>query len=208
MIKITLIEDHNDFREIVSDLINQTDDMQVINEFSSVETAIQNYSHSDLILLDIGLPGKSGIDGLKYFKKNYPKTLIIMLTNMIDDDKIYEAITEGADGYLLKKTTPQLLLESIRDALIGGATITPFIAKRMIETFNLRKKQSETEYQLSARELEVLQFLVQGMNYKMIAAKIFLSPETIRNHIKNIYEKLHVHSRSEAVAKAMKERII
>jgi len=208
MTKITIIEDHDEFRKIVSDLINQTDDLHVISEFGSIELAIQNFVKSDLILLDIGLPGKSGIEGLKFFKKTFPDLLIIMLTNMIDDDKIYEAITEGADGYLLKKTSPQLLLDSIREAVKGGATITPFIAKRMIETFNLRKKSSETEYQLSKREAEVLQLLVQGMNYKMIAAKIFLSPETIRNHIKNIYEKLHVHSRSEAVAKAMKERII
>lgn len=208
MKSIVVIEDHKDYREIISDLFSASEDFAVSGSYDSVESALKEMIKSDVVLLDIGLPGKSGIEGLKEIKHKFPETIVIMLTSMLDDEKIFDAISSGADGYLLKKTSGHRILEAVKETVDGGISITPFIARRMIETFNLRTKIQKSESELSPREKETLSLMVQGLNYKKTAEKMFISPDTVKNHIRKIYEKLQVHTRSEAVAKAIHERLV
>jgi len=208
MKQLIIVEDHPDFRTLLTDLVGFSEEFTVAGAFGSVEELASVKSRPDLVLMDIGLPGQSGLEGLKLVKSQFPSTRVVMLTNLSDDDLIYTAITEGADGYLLKSTAPEGILSAIRETLTGGASLTPSIARRVIETFSLRKKQPEPGAGLSGRETEVLQLLVRGMNHKRIAEQLFISPETVRNHIKAIYEKLQVHTRSEVVARALKERMV
>lgn len=208
MKSIVIIEDHQDYREIISDLFSASNEFAVSGSYGSVESALAEMEKTDVVLVDIGLPGKSGIEGLREIKLKFPETIVIMLTSMLDDEKVFDAISSGADGYLLKKTSGHRIIEAVKEAVDGGISITPFIARRMIETFNLRTKIRSAESELSPREKEVLSLMVQGMNYKKTAEKMFISPDTVKNHIRNIYSKLQVHSRSEAVAKAIHERLV
>lgn len=208
MNQLIIVEDHPEFRTLLTELIGFSGDLAVGGAFGSVEELASVKSRPDLVLMDIGLPGQSGLEGLKLVKSRFPSVRVVMLTNLADDGLIYTAITEGADGYLLKSTPPEGILSAIRETLAGGASLTPSIARRVIETFSLRRKQPEPGAALSGRETEVLQLLVRGMNHKRIAEQLFISPETVRNHIKAIYDKLHVHTRSEVVARALKERLV
>jgi DNA-binding NarL/FixJ family response regulator len=206
-ISITIIEDHTDFREGLAHMLLATDGFCVVGKFGSVEKSLEEFPECDVILLDINLPGKSGIESIPLFKKECPAAQIVMLTGLDDDDNIFNAILAGADGYLLKKTPPAKVLIAIEDAASGGTPMTPYVARRVIEHF----KQStpvQKDYQLTDRENEILFALVQGLDNREIGEKLFISYETVRNHLKHIYEKLHVNSRSQAVSKALTERII
>jgi DNA-binding NarL/FixJ family response regulator len=160
------------------------------------------------ILLDIHLPGKSGTDSIEELKRFAPSTRIIMLTVFDDDDSVFKAIMNSADGYILKKTPPAQVLAAVQDAASGGAPMTPFIAGRVIELFKHYAPSGKEDHSLTLRELEILQQVVLGLDNHEIADKLFISYETVRNHIKHIYEKLHVHSRSQAVAKAIKQGLV
>ncbi len=208
MINVSIVEDHDAYREVISDIVESAEGFHIVNTFSSVEEITDDIFKADVVLMDIGLPGKSGIEGLKEIKHHSPKTNIIMLTNFLDDSKIFEALAAGADGYLLKKVSTSRILEAIEDTHKGGASITPLIARRVLKTFKIPFKSSEQRTNLSKREIEVLALLVQGMNYKTSAEKLFISPETVRNHIRNIYTKLQVRSRSEAVAIAIRQGLV
>ncbi|MFZ4619953.1 MAG: response regulator [Bacteroidota bacterium] len=208
-IRVVLVEDHPMYREIVSEVIGSTDGYELTAVFENVNDALSSMPECDVVLMDIGLPGRSGIEGVQELKKRSASPRIVMLTNYADDDKIMQAIFAGADGYLLKQTPGKKLLEAIQETVNGGTSMTPFVARRVLEAFKTRGEVKEkSDQQISEREQEVLALLVQGLNYKQIAEKIFISPETVRNHIRNIYEKLHVHSRSEAVAKAIKQGLL
>lgn len=208
-IRVVLVEDHPTYRDVVSEMISSSPGFTLAGVFETVNDALSNMPAVDVVLMDIGLPGRSGIDGVKELKKHPSPPRVIMLTNYADDDKIMQAIFAGADGYLLKQTPGVKLLDAIRETLDGGTSMTPFVARRVLEAFKTRAEVKEqTLQQISEREQEVLGLLVQGLNYKQIAEKIFISPETVRNHIRNIYEKLQVHSRSEAVAKAIKQGLL
>ena len=207
MIKIIIVEDNKTIREGLTVLINATDGLQCVRNYSNCEDMLTeiNQVNPDLILMDIGLPGMSGIDGIKRLKLILPDILIIMLSVYEDDDNIFDALCAGACGYLIKKTPPARLIEAIVEAYNGGSPMSANIARRVVSFFNKNvQKITDTDISLSEREIEVLSSLSHGNSYKSIADSLYISLDTVRYYIRNIYKKLHVHSQSEAVAKAMK----
>lgn len=206
-IRVVIIEDHTDFRNGLERMLSSTSTMQVVGAYSSVEKGLANFPECDVLLLDINLPGKSGIESIHLFKKENPALQIVMMTGLDDDDNIFNAIIAGADGYLLKKTPPVRVIASVEDAAAGGTPMTPYVARRVIEHFK-QNAPVQNDYQLTDREKEILSALVQGSDNREIGEKLFISYETVRNHLKHIYEKLHVNSRSQAVSKALTERIV
>lgn len=208
MIKVSIVEDNKYLREGWQTFIDYDKDLEVIGSFGSFEDAngSEELGKSDLIIIDIGLPGINGIEGVKIIKEKYPKISIIMATVYDDDDHIFSALKAGAVGYLMKKVTPDQLVEAVKDAHYGGSPITPNIARKIIYTLQVPEIPKEEE--LTERELEILKELSTGKSYQAIGKSIFLSVDGVRHHIRNIYQKLQVHSRSEAVAKGLINRII
>src|SRR5262249_42765549 len=174
------------------------------------EEAIEKISDGlpHVVLTDIGLPGMSGIEAVRLLKEQFPALTLLMLTVYDDDDRVFEALCAGACGYLLKKTPPARLLESLREAVHGGAPMSPEIARRVVELFREIRPPEQSQEQLTAHELRLLKLLVQGYSYKAAAAALGVSINTVCFHIKKIYEKLQLHSKSEAVAKALRSRLI
>ena len=164
----------------------------------------------DVILMDIDIPGRSGIDATPVAKRLWPKTQVVMLTVFEEEEKIFQAIRYGASGYLLKRTPPSEIIAAIHDVHAGGSPMTSSIARRVLHFFQqqLPTVQPKIDYDLSPRELEVLKSLVKGYSYKLIASEHFISVDTVRSHIRNIYEKLQVNSKTEAVLKALKDKIV
>ncbi|MFZ4621441.1 MAG: response regulator [Bacteroidota bacterium] len=202
-----IVEDHTDFRNGLERMLSSISTMHVVGAYSSVEKSLVDFPECDVLLLDINLPGKSGVESIHLFKKENPALQIVMLTGLDDDETIFNAILAGADGYLLKKTPPARVIASIEDAAVGGTPMTPYVARRVIEHFK-QNAPVHNDYQLTDREKEILSALVQGSDNREIGEKLFISYETVRNHLKHIYEKLHVNSRSQAVSKALNERIV
>jgi DNA-binding NarL/FixJ family response regulator len=207
-IRVTIIEDHDDFREGLVHVLNFSGGFECTGSFASAEEALRKFPAADVVLLDIHLPGKSGIESIEEIKKRVPAGHIVMLTVFDDDDNVFRAIVAGADGYLLKKTPPAQILQAIQDAATGGTPMTPFVARRVIQLFKQFAPSRSEEYYLTVRESEILHTLVLGLDNQEIADKLFISRETVRNHIKHVYEKLHVHSKSQAVAKAIKQGLV
>jgi len=207
-IRVAIIEDHDDFREGLAYVLNFTEGFSCSGAFASVEEALRKFPPTDVVLLDIHLPGKSGTEGIKGLKSIAPSAYVIMLTVFDDDENVFQSIMNGADGYILKKTPPGKVLTAIQDAADGGTPMTPYIARRVIEIFKRYAPVGKEDYTLTTRELEILEQLVLGLDNQGIADKLFISYETVRNHIKHIYEKLHVHSKSQAVAKAIKQGLV
>ena len=209
-IKVAVIEDHHKFRECLEFLLNSTDGYCCTRSFRTMEEALEKIGADlpDLALVDIGLPGMSGVDGVKLLKARYPKLLIIMNTVYDDDERIFDALCAGASGYLLKKTPPGQLLESVKVAMNGGAPMSPDVASRVISLFREIRPPERAEYGLTPHELRLLQMLADGHSYKTAAAALNVSAKTVSFHLQNIYEKLQVHSKSEAVSKALRNRLI
>ena len=210
-IKVAIFEDNKHLREGLSLIINGTTGLSCTGVFADCndwEYAIRK-SDPDLVLMDIEMPGMKGTEGVKKIKSKFPHIHILMQTVFGDDDNIFEAICAGASGYILKDTAPAQIIQAIFDVRDGGAPMSPSVARRVLELFqkNIFPK-GENTYSLSEKEKEVLTHLVAGKSFKMIAAECNITYETVRTHIKHIYEKLHVHSSTEAVSKAMKERIV
>jgi DNA-binding NarL/FixJ family response regulator len=212
MIKVAIIEDNTTIRDGLSALINGTPDYSCVGSFPDCESFLQKLPTLDanIILMDIGLPGMSGIDGIAKAKKIKSDLNILMLTVYEDNQTVFKALCAGACGYLVKKTPPTRLLEAIRDASEGGAPMSSLIARQVINVFQQTQNSlsKDEDAQLSSREKEVLTSLAEGNNYQSIADRLFISVDTVRHHIRNIYRKLHVHSQSEAVAKAIRKGII
>jgi len=162
----------------------------------------------DLVLLDIGLPGMSGVEGARILKDRFPKLLILMNTVYDDDERIFEALCAGASGYLLKKMSPAELLESVKVAIQGGAPMSPEVARRVISLFREIRPRERVDYQLTPHEIRLLQMLAEGHSYKTAAARLGVTAKTVSFHLQNIYGKLQVHSKSEAVSKALRNRVI
>ena len=209
-IKVAIVEDERDIREGLAMLINYTDGFECLGKYGSMEEAITSIRHRtpDVILSDIGLPGMSGIEGVKILKETYPSMTILMLSVYDDNERIFDALCAGAVGYLLKKTPPAKLIDSLKDAIHGGSPMSPEIARKVVALFRDFRPPERVEYDLSPHELRILKLLVEGHSYKTAAAKLNVTTSTISFHLNNIYEKLQVHSKSEAVAKALQHRLI
>jgi len=207
-IKVTIIEDHSEFREGLVHLLNITPGFNVTGKFSAVEPALEKMVDADIVLLDIGLPGLSGVEGIPLIKEKFPSAKIIMVSVFDDDDHVFKAILAGADGYILKKTPPVKLLQSIEDAYEGGTPLTPAVAKKALSVFKKFVPVRAEENNLSDREIEVLNLITEGLENDEIAEQLFISIDTVRNHIRHIYQKLHVHSKTQAVVKALREGIV
>lgn len=205
MIHVGIVEDDEDIRSTLALIIDGTPGFICEQTFNNCEDAIPSIleHQPDVVLMDINLPGMTGIQGVKQLKPQLEKTDFIMLTIQVDDHSVFESMRSGATGYLLKNTPPNTLLQAIKDVFNGGAPMSTQIARKVFTSF--RRK---VETPLSERELEILNQLCQGHNYKVIAEALFVSGHTVRTHIKNIYKKLHVNSRAEAVSKAMKDKLV
>lgn len=207
-ISVAIIEDHTEFRQSLVYLISSFSDYSVSWAFSSVEEALKKFVPTEVLLLDINLPGLSGIEAIQLFKEKQPSIKIIMLTIFEDEHHIFEAIKHGADGYILKKSSPNKILDAIIQVTEGGAALTPMVAKQVMEFLKPAKRIQDSGNHLTSREREILQLITQGITNDDIADKLFISIQTVRNHIKSIYEKLQVHSRAQVVAKAFRDKLI
>ena len=212
MINVVVVEDSSTIRDGLKILIEGTEGYNCVGAFNDCESLLERVEEIDfnVVLMDIDLPGMSGIEGIKRLKEISHNYIILMLTVYDENDLIFEALCAGASGYLIKKTPPSKLLEAIKDANEGGAPMTSQIARKVVDFFQKNPTQynKDPEIQLTAREKEVLSGLVEGNSYKAIADSLFISVETVRFHFRNIYKKLHVHSQSEAVAKAIKQGLV
>ena len=210
MIKVLIYEDNPQLREGLAMLINGSEGFEVLASFKNCNHAAEEVEafRPDVILMDIDMPGINGIEGLKIVRQTNVEVKVLMLTVFDDNRNVFEALRNGANGYLLKKAPPSRLLEYIQEAHTGGAPMTSSIASQVLKMFSEVQSPANENYNLSEREKQVLQLLVNGYSYKMIASEMFISIDTVRSHIKKIYEKLHVNSKSEAVAKAFKNKIV
>jgi DNA-binding NarL/FixJ family response regulator len=205
--EVVIVEDQREVREGLALLISAMDGYRCSRTFGTMEAALEAMEQkpADLVLLDIGLPGMDGIEGTRRLKARHPQMEILILSVYGDDERIFRAICAGASGYLLKSTPPVRILEAIREALNGGAPMSPEIARRVMERFRSHRPPAGAEHHLSPQEAQLLRLLVEGHYYKTAAAEMGVSVHTVVTYIKNIYRKLHVHSKSEAVAKALRE---
>lgn len=205
-----IVEDNPAIREGIAKLINGTPGFRCSQQYASCEEALRNLREPlpDVILMDIGFDGMSGIEAVRRIKERYPRANIVMLTVYDDNEKIFQSLCQGASGYLLKDSPPGTIMAAIAEVHRGGAAMTPSIAKKVLNQFRTIAPPPLKDYALTKREREILEYLVGGSSYKMIAYNLSVSQETVHTHIKRIYEKLHVHSKSEAVAKALKQKLV
>jgi len=210
VINVAVIEDQTETREGLSFLIDNASGFQCRHSYASMETALEGIGESppQVALVDIGLPGMSGIDGVHILRDRYPAIAPVMLTVYKDDERIFRAICAGACGYLLKKTPPSRLLEAVREIAEGGAAMSPEVAMRVVELYRKSQTPEQSSSGLSPQEVRLLKLLAQGHQNKTAAAELGISIHTVGFHLRSIYEKLHVHSRSEAVARALREGLI
>jgi len=209
-IRVALIEDIREVREGLAALINGTRGFSCVGSYYSMEAALNGIAKDapDIILTDIGLPGMSGIRGTEILRARFVNVPILALTVYDNDDQVFAALCAGANGYLLKNTAPARLLESIREAVDGGAPMSPEVARRVIRLFREFRPPENASYRLTAQETELLKLLVEGHYKKTAARELGISTNTVSFHLKNIYAKLQVHSKTEAVAKALREHLI
>jgi len=210
-IRVAIFDDNTQLRESLFDLVEASDGFICVGAFPNCENVLQNVKDTkpDVVLMDIEMPVVSGIDAVILVKEKFPDVKILMQTIFEDDEKVFQSICNGAEGYILKNTAPEEILLSLKEIYEGGAPMTPAIATKVLRMFknNLSAKKDES-FNLSIREKEILKHLVEGLSYKMIADACFISLETVSGHMKNIYKKLQVHSKGEAVAKAIKGNIV
>ena len=209
-VRVVIIEDLHDVRESLATLIGGTPGFAVAASYRTMEDALKGISgvRPTVILTDIGLPGMDGIEGTRQLHMILPDVPILALTVYDDDEKVFSAICAGASGYLLKNTPPARLMESIAEVAEGGAPMSPEIARRVVRLFREFRPPPAASYHLTPQEIAVLKLLVEGHHYKTAAAELGISTNTVSFHLKHIYEKLQVHSKTEAVAKALRERLI
>lgn len=207
---LVLFEDNTELRKALVSLINNHPGYMVIGDYGDVNTAqdIIREKIPEIVILDINMPGTSGIDAISVIRENAPDCCIIMYTQFEDDEQIFRSLCAGADGYILKKTSPVRLVELIEEAVMGGAPMSPPVAKKVLFSFRNKIKKPELTYDLTSRESDILQLLVKGFSIKHIASELNIGYTTCRTHLKNIYSKLHVNCGKEAIAKILSEKII
>lgn len=207
---IGIIEDNEALRKSVGLLFETNPEFHVVLSEGSCDQIIEKLNNTlpQLLLMDIDMPGMNGIEGVRLVKQHFPAISVIMFTVFEDDEKIFNSLMAGASGYILKKTDPLKIIEALQELRDGGAPMSPAIAQKVIRMFRNDKQASKQPSNLSKREIDILNGLIKGYTYKELANEYAISVETVRSHLKNIYEKLHVHSKSEAVAKALKENIV
>lgn len=208
-VRIVIFEDNGRLRQSLKILLNGVKDYTVCGDYENCANAatVVDEHLPDVIIMDIDMPGVDGIAGLRIIKERRPETYIIMHTVLEDDDRLFQCLCSGANGYILKNTSFVSLLEAIDNVLHGGAPLSPSIAKKVLKSFQVTPA-GHIRYNLSEREIEVLKYLVKGYSYKMIAGACYISVDTVRGHIRNIYTKLHVNCGREAVAKALHDKIV
>ena len=209
LVKVAIVEDQRKFRDAIVMLIDGTEGFRCSGSYRSTEEALDKIARDlpDVVLMDIGLPGMSGIEGTRLLKERFPQMILLVHTVYDDDERIFDALCAGASGYLLKKTPPARLLEGLQEAAKGGAPMTPEVASRVIKMFR-EHRPPDRSYELTPHELRLLKLLMEGHNYKTAAAELGVTTHTISFHLQRIYEKLHVHSKTEAVAKALQDRLL
>jgi DNA-binding NarL/FixJ family response regulator len=210
MIQVAIIEDEPAIREGLATLIHGTPGYRITGKYSSMEEALAHVGRQrpDVVLVDLGLPGISGIEGIRRLKEAYPDLPLLVLTVYDDDERIFGALCAGACGYLLKKTPPAKLLESLQEVVQGGAPMSPEVARRTVELFRDFAPPEKAAYQLTPHELRILKLLAEGHTYKTAAGALGVTVHTVCFHLRKIYDKLQVHSKSEAVAKALRARLV
>jgi DNA-binding NarL/FixJ family response regulator len=210
-ISVVIIEDQEKIRAGLAALISGTEGFACTGAWPAIEEALVGMAGTspDVALVDIGLPGISGIEGIRLLKERYPKLIPLVLTVYEDEERIFGALCAGACGYLLKGTSPARLLESLQEAVEGGSPMSPQIARRVVEQFRAPRALTSTPgYGLTPHEMRILRLLVDGHHYQTAADELGVTVNTIRFHLRSVYEKLHVHSKAEAVAKALRERLV
>jgi DNA-binding NarL/FixJ family response regulator len=209
-IKVAIIEDQREVREGLAVLINGTPGFKCTGNYRTMEDALRVLEKEppDVLLTDLGLPLMSGTDGIRILKTSHPNLPILALMVYNDDESIFEALCAGASGYLLKNTPPARLLDCLKEVLSGGAPMSPQVAQRVIRLFREISPPAKATFRLTQQETELLRLMVEGYNYKAAAARLGITINTVSFHVRNIYEKLQVHSKSAAVVKALRERII
>jgi len=208
-VSIVIFEDNARLRESLTILLDGVEGYTVAGGYDNCAqaAAVVHRHRPDIVIMDISMPEVDGIEGLRIIKEKYPETYIIIHTVLEDEDRLFECLCGGANGYILKNTSFVHLLEAIDNVLHGGAPLSPAIAKKVLQSFQ-QSGQGRLQYHLTEREKEVLKQLVKGFSYKMIAGNCHISVDTVRGHIRNIYSKLHVNCGREAVAKALRDRIV
>jgi DNA-binding NarL/FixJ family response regulator len=209
-IAVMIVEDSRDIRDGLARLIDRVDGFRCVGRYRTMEEALaaRPSEPPDVALLDIGLPGMSGTAGIEPLKCRHPEVLVLMITVHDDDDRIFEAMCAGACGYLLKKTPPERLIESVREVVNGGAPMSPEVARRVVELFRKFRPPERADCHLTPHELRLLGMLVDGHTYRTAAEKLGVTVHAISFHMRHVYEKLRVHSKSEAVAKALRQQLL
>lgn len=209
-ITVSIIEDNSDYRLGTSSVLKATPGFVVLGEFPSAEAFFKSLPERvpDVVLMDIGLPGLSGIEATGLLKERFPRVQTVILSVHEDGENVFRAICAGAIGYLAKPVMPAQLLEAVELAFGGGTPMSPHVARRVLEMFKTYAPPRQADHNLTEREIGVLERLVEGDDYKQIADALFISLYTVRAHIRNIYDKLHVHSKSQAVSKALQEHLL
>ena len=210
LVKVALIEDQRDVREGLAVLINGSPGFRCTAAYGTMEQALRSIDSDppDVVLTDIGLPGMDGVEGIGILKERHPTLPVIALTVYDDDDRIFDALCAGASGYLLKNTPPARLLESLKEVASGGAPMSPEVARRVVNLFRQFRPPDRSPSRLTPQETELLKLIVDGHSYKTAAAKLDISTSTVSFHLQNIYNKLQVHSKTEAVAKALRDKLV
>jgi DNA-binding NarL/FixJ family response regulator len=209
-IRVALVEDRPEIREGLRELIAGSEGFECCGAYGSMEETLPDMGKAapDVVLVDIGLPGMSGVEGIREIRRRHAGVRLLVLSVYNDDERIFNAICAGACGYLLKKTPPAKLLESIREVVAGGAPMSPEIASRVLALFRENAPPQQADYNLTPHELRLLRLLVEGHNYKTMAGLLGVTVHAVSFHMRNIYEKLEVHSKSEAVGKALRQRLV
>jgi DNA-binding NarL/FixJ family response regulator len=209
-LRVVLIEDVREVRESLAALVSGTTGYKCVGSYGMMETALARIENDrpDIILTDLGLPGMSGVEGIEKLRKILPHTPILALTIFDNDDQIFNALCNGANGYLLKNTPPARLLDALKEAVDGGSPMSPQVASRVVRLFREFRPPEQANYHLTPQETELLKLLIEGHHKKTAAQELGISFHTVSFHLSNIYQKLQVHSKTEAVAKALREKLV